>query len=524
MKDLFYGRESRLMIKNGMKEVLQVIKPALGPRGRNIMIDKGGRAPLITNRGTDIISDIQLEEETRNIGAQILRDVAAKTAEQVGDGSLISAVLAQAIIEKSIKNIEAGGNPILLKKGIASAVDMTVSLLNEMAIMPMESEQIDKIVHIAIKDRKVAEDVSDIISKLGKDAVITVEESKSLVSTVEIVRGIKFDMGYISPYLLTKNEEMSEVLEKPYILFTDNKISDMKDIIPIMDSVARSKGSLLIIADNVEGEALKSLIINKAHGAINVIAVRAPGFGERKKALLEDMALMTGGEVISADKGMELSSAQIQLLGRAESVTVSRKNTLIVGGAGDDEEIKRRIETSKKRLSEAQRQCDEFAVDRAKERLAKLVGAIGVIKVGGMTEAEQRANRVSMENSVKTVLACMDEGVVPGGGIAYCNVADAMENEVSRLPYDERVGADIVREALKVPARLIIENAGLNGEFALEECRKIGEGTGMDVVREKYVNMYDAGILDSVKVLRTALVNAASMAGTCITAEVNIVE
>lgn len=524
LKDLFYGRESRLMINDGMRKVLEVIKPALGPRGRNVMIEKRSHAPLITHKGKDILGDIQLEDESENIGAQMLRDVSLKTSEQVGDGSLIAAILTQAVIEKSIKNIEAGANPTLLRKGILSAMNTVVKYLEENAHIPNSGELIEKIADILIEDGKIAKDVSDIINKLGKDAVITVEESRSLVSHAEIVNGIKFDMGYISPYLLTNGEKMFEVLEKPYILFTDKKISDMNDIIPIMDKVAQNKKSLLIIADNVEGEALKSMIINKAHGAINVVAVRAPGFGERKKALLEDMALMTGGEVISSDKGMEPAKADIHLLGRAQSVTISRRNTLIVGGIGNDEEIKLRTEMLKKRLIEAKLNCDEFAVDRAKERLAKLTGAIGVIRVGGTTDKEQRENRIAMENAVKTLFACIEEGVVSGGCMAYCDAGEEAAKEVSRLPYDERVGANILLEAIKIPAKLIIENAGLNGDFILEECRKAGKGIGMDVIREKYTNMYEAGIIDSVKVLRSALINAVSMAGTCITAEVNIVE
>ena len=520
-RDLYYGEDARTRLQNGMDQLADAVKTTIGPQGRNVLVSGIGGKPVITNEASGVTRDFELSDISENLGAQMLTEVATKIKDEVGDGTTTAMLLTQAIICEGIKNMAAGADPMSLRRGIHGAVDAAVQSVRESAYQLEKKEDIVQVASISGADSQTGQMLGDIMEQVGQDGVITVEESKTMETRFEIVKGSQFDKGYLSGYMVTDSEKMIVEMDEPYLLFTDKKITDLQDILPILDQVAQSRGRLVIVAEDVSGEALKALIINKMQGTVEVAAVRAPGFGDRKKALVDELALLTGATVVREETGFILRDATMDMLGRAEKVTISKDRTVIVGGAGDKEAIQTEIEKLRRQLADAK---DEFAVDRARERLGKLAGGVAVIRLGAASELELKDKKARLENAMHAVRAAMAEGIVAGGGVAFCNAIPAVQAYADTREGDERVGAQIVARALYAPFRQIVENAGLDSAVVAAEATTRGIGFGMDVTTGEYVDMIQAGIVDPAKVVRLALENAASMAAVFLTTEANVID
>ena len=515
-KEIKYGVEARKALEAGVDAVANTVKVTLGPKGRNVVLDKSYGAPLITNDGVSIAKDIELKDPYENMGAQLVREVASKTNDVAGDGTTTATVLAQAIVKEGMKNLEAGANPIILRKGIQKAVAAAVESIKAQSSKVKGKDQIAKVAGISAGDEQVGQMVADAMEKVAKDGVITVEESKTMQTELDVVEGMEFDRGYISAYMCSDMDKMEANLDDPYILITDKKISNIQDILPLLEQVVKMGAKLLIIAEDVEGEALTTLIVNKLRGTFNVVAVKAPGYGDRRKEMLQDIAILTGGQVISADLGLELKDATIEQLGRAKSVKVSKEKTTIVDGEGEKADIDSRVAEIKKQIETT---TSDFDREKLQERLAKLAGGVAVIKVGAATETEMKEAKLRMEDALNATRAAVEEGVIAGGGSAYIHAQEAVKKVVESLEGDEKTGARIVYKALEAPLFTIASNAGLEGAVIVNNVQNTEVGHGFDALHEEYVDMLETGILDPAKVTRTALQNAASVASTLLTTE-----
>ena len=515
-KDLKMGTDARVALAGGVNKLADTVKITLGPKGRNVVLDKSYGAPTITNDGVTIAKEIELEDEFENMGAQIIREAASKTNDVAGDGTTTATVLAQAMINEGMKNLAAGANPIVLRKGMKKATDAAVDSIKSMSTTVKGKEDIEKVATISSGDAEVGKMIADAMEKVSKDGVITIEESKTMKTELDLVEGMQFDRGYISAYMCNDTEKMVANLEDPYILITDKKISNIQDILPVLEQIVKMGAKLLIIAEDVEGEALTTLIVNKLRGTFDVVAVKAPGYGDRRKAMLEDIAILTGGQVISSDLGLELKDATIEQLGRAKSVKVEKENTTIVDGEGDKNALHDRIEQIKKQIADTK---SDFDKEKLQERLAKLSGGVGVIRVGAATETEMKEAKYRMEDALNATKAAVEEGVIFGGGSAYIHSQKAVETVIETLSGDEKTGAGIVLKALEAPLYNIAANAGLDGSVIVNKVKESAEGIGFDAYTEEYVNMMDDGVLDPVKVTRSALQNACSVASTFLTTE-----
>ena len=515
-KEIKYGVEARKALEAGVDAVANTVKVTLGPKGRNVVLDKSYGAPLITNDGVSIAKDIELKDPYENMGAQLVREVASKTNDVAGDGTTTATVLAQAIVKEGMKNLEAGANPIILRKGIQKAVAAAVESIKAQSSKVKGKDQIAKVAGISAGDEQVGQMVADAMEKVSKDGVITVEESKTMQTALDVVEGMEFDRGYISAYMCSDMDKMEANLDDPYILITDKKISNIQDILPLLEQIVKMGAKLLIIAEDVEGEALTTLIVNKLRGTFNVVAVKAPGYGDRRKEMLQDIAILTGGQVISADLGLELKDATIEQLGRAKSVKVSKEKTTIVDGEGEKADIDSRVAEIKKQIETT---TSDFDREKLQERLAKLAGGVAVIKVGAATETEMKEAKLRMEDALNATRAAVEEGVIAGGGSAYIHAQEAVKKVVESLEGDEKTGARIVYKALEAPLFTIASNAGLEGAVIVNNVQNTEVGHGFDALHEEYVDMLEAGILDPAKVTRTALQNAASVASTLLTTE-----
>jgi chaperonin GroEL len=515
-KQLAFDADARAQLKRGVDRVADAVKITIGPKGRNVVLDKKFGSPTITNDGVTIAKEIELEEPFENMGAQLVKEVASKTNDIAGDGTTTATVLAQALISAGLQNVAAGANPIQLKRGIEKGVDAIVEAIKAQSIPISEREKIAQVASISAADPTIGETVADAMEKVGKDGVITVEESKGLETEVE---GMQFDKGYISPYMVTNAQRMEAVLEDPYILITDKKISAIADLLPILEKVVQSGKPLLVIAEDVEGEALATLIVNKLRGTFNAVAVKAPGFGDRRKAMLQDIAILTGGQVISEEVGLKLDNAQLSSLGRARSVTITKDDTTLVEGAGSKDAIKGRIEQIK---AEIEKSTSDWDKEKLQERLAKLSGGVAVIKVGAATETELKEKKHRMEDAVSATRAAVEEGIVPGGGVVLINAISALDK--LKLEGDEATGANILRRALEEPLRQIATNAGAEGSVVVEKVRSLPKGQGYNAATGEYVDMVAAGIIDPTKVTRSAVQNAASIAALLLTTEVLVTD
>ena len=515
-KEIKYGIEARKALEEGVNKLANTVRVTIGPKGRNVVLDKSYGAPLITNDGVTIAKDIELEDAFENMGAQLVKEVAAKTNDVAGDGTTTATVLAQAMINEGMKNLAAGANPIVLRKGMKKATDCAVDAIAHMSEKVTGKDQIAKVAAISAGDEEVGQMVADAMEKVSNDGVITIEESKTMKTELDLVEGMQFDRGYISAYMATDMDKMEAVLDNPYILLTDKKISNIQEILPVLEQIVQSGSKLLIIAEDVEGEALTTLIVNKLRGTFNVVAVKAPGYGDRRKEMLKDIAILTGGQVISEELGLELKDTTMDMLGRAKSVKVQKENTVIVDGEGAKEDIDARVAQIKAQLEET---TSEFDKEKLQERLAKLAGGVAVIRVGAATETEMKEAKLRMEDALNATRAAVEEGVVSGGGSAYIHASKKVAELVKTLSGDEKIGAQIILKALEAPLFHIAYNAGLEGAVIINKVRESEVGTGFDAYKEEYVNMIDAGILDPAKVTRSALQNATSVASTLLTTE-----
>ena len=515
-KEIKYGIEARKALEEGVNKLANTVRVTIGPKGRNVVLDKSYGAPLITNDGVTIAKDIELEDAFENMGAQLVKEVAAKTNDVAGDGTTTATVLAQAMINEGMKNLAAGANPIVLRKGMKKATDCAVEAIAHMSEKVTGKDQIAKVAAISAGDEEVGQMVADAMEKVSNDGVITIEESKTMKTELDLVEGMQFDRGYISAYMATDMDKMEAVLDNPYILITDKKISNIQEILPVLEQIVQSGSKLLIIAEDVEGEALTTLIVNKLRGTFNVVAVKAPGYGDRRKEMLKDIAILTGGQVISEELGLELKDTTMDMLGRAKSVKVQKENTVIVDGEGAKEDIDARVAQIKAQLEET---TSEFDKEKLQERLAKLAGGVAVIRVGAATETEMKEAKLRMEDALNATRAAVEEGVVSGGGSAYIHASKKVAELVKTLSGDEKNGAQIILKALEAPLFHIAYNAGLEGAVIINKVRESEVGTGFDAYKEEYVNMIDAGILDPAKVTRSALQNATSVASTLLTTE-----
>jgi chaperonin GroEL len=520
-KDIKTGTDARTALAKGVNKLADTVKITLGPKGRNVVLDKSYGAPTITNDGVTIAKEIELKDEYENMGAQLIREAASKTNDVAGDGTTTATVLAQAEINEGMKNLAAGANPIVLRKGMKKACDAAVESIKKMSQQVKGKEDIEKVATISSGDPEVGKMIADAIEKVGRDGVITIEESKTMHTELDLVEGMQFDRGYISSYMVTDTEKMVANLEDPYILITDKKISSIQDLLPILEQIAKSGAQLLIIADDVDGEALTTLIVNKLRGTLNVTAVKAPGYGDRRKDMLQDIAILTGGTVISSDLGYELKDATLDMLGRAKSVKVEKENTTIVDGEGDKEQLKARVEQIKRAIEETKSDYDK---EKLQERLAKLSGGVGVIRVGAATETEMKEAKYRMEDALNATKAAVEEGVIFGGGSAYIHAQKDVQKVVETLSGDEKTGAKLVEKALEAPLFNIAENAGLDGSVIVNKVKESEVGIGFDAYTETYVNMMDDGVLDPVKVTRSALQNATSVASTFLTTEAAVAD
>lgn len=520
-KDLFYGEESRRKLLAGVDKLADTVKITLGPKGRNVLIEKSYGSPLITNDGVSIAKEVELEDQVENMGAQLVKEVATKTNDVAGDGTTTATLLTQAIVREGFKNVTAGANPMVLKRGIDGAVEAAVDYLKSSAKKVDDKESIAQVASVSAGDQEIGRLISEAMDKVGKDGVITVEESKSLGTTLDVVEGMQFDRGYLSPYMAANSEKMEAVLDHPYILLTDKKISNIQEIVPLLEDIMKSGSKLLIVADDVEGEALATLVVNKLRGTLDVVAVKAPGFGDRRKAMMEDIAILTGGTVISEELGYELKETTIDMLGRAETVKVNKDHTVIVNGNGSRTEIKERIDSIR---AEAEETTSDFDREKLQERLAKLAGGVAVINAGAATETELKDKKLRLEDALNATRAAVEEGIVSGGGVALIGAIPAVTKYADSLEGDMRTGAKIVERALEEPVRQIAENAGFEGSVVVSKVKESPEGVGFNAANDEYVNMIDAGIVDPVKVTRSALQNAASVSGMLLTTEAGITE
>ncbi len=515
-KEIKYSEDARRALERGVNALADTVKITLGPKGRNVVLDKKFGSPLITNDGVTIAKEIELSDPFENMGAQLLKEVATKTNDVAGDGTTTATLLAQAIIREGLKNVAAGANPMILKKGIEKATETAVDSLKELS-KPIESKQaIAQVASISAADETIGQLISDAMEKVGKDGVITVEESKTMKTELNVVEGMQFDRGYASAYMATDTEKMEAVLDDPYILITDKKISNIQDILPILEQIVQQGRKLLIIAEEVEGEALATLVVNKLRGTFTCVAVKAPGFGDRRKAMLEDIAILTGGQVISEELGLDLKDTTIDMLGKARQVIVDKENTTIVEGAGEKENIKARVSSIKAQIEET---TSDYDREKLQERLAKLAGGVAVIQVGAATETEMKERKLRIEDALAATRAAVEEGIVPGGGTAYINVLPAVETLLNDASGDERTGIQIIKRALEEPVRQIAANAGLEGSIIVNKISTKGKGYGFDALREEYGDMVEKGIIDPTKVTRSALQNAASIAAMLLTTE-----
>ena len=515
-KEIKYGIEARKALEEGVNKLANTVKVTIGPKGRNVVLDKSYGAPLITNDGVTIAKEIELEDSFENMGAQLVKEVASKTNDVAGDGTTTATVLAQAMINEGMKNLAAGANPIVLRKGMKKATDTAVEAIAKMSQKVTGKDQIAKVASISAADEEVGQMVADAMEKVSNDGVITIEESKTMQTELDLVEGMQFDRGYISAYMCTDMDKMEANLDDPYILITDKKISNIQDILPILEQIVQSGSRLLIIAEDIEGEALTTLIVNKLRGTFNVVAVKAPGYGDRRKEMLKDIAILTGGQVISEELGLELKDTTMEMLGRAKSVKVAKENTVIVDGEGKKEEIDARVAQIRAQLEET---TSEFDKEKLQERLAKLAGGVAVIRVGAATETEMKEAKLRMEDALNATRAAVEEGVVSGGGSAYIHASKEVAKLVETLSGDEKIGAQIILKALEAPLFQIAYNAGLEGAVIINKVRESEVGTGFDAYNEEYVDMIKAGILDPTKVERSALQNACSVASTLLTTE-----
>ena len=515
-KDIKYGVEARKALEAGVNKLADTVRVTLGPKGRNVVLDKSFGTPLITNDGVTIAKEVELEDAFENMGAQLVKEVATKTNDVAGDGTTTATVLAQAMINEGMKNLAAGANPIVLRKGMKKATDAAVEAIAKMSEPIKGKEQIARVAAISASDDEVGSLVADAMEKVTNEGVITIEESKTMKTELDLVEGMQFDRGYVSAYMCTDMEKMEANLDDPYILITDKKISNIQDILPVLEELVKSGQKLLIIAEDVEGEALTTLIVNKLRGTFNVVAVKAPGYGDRRKDMLKDIAVLTGGTVISEELGLELKDATLASLGRAKSVKVQKENTVIVDGQGAKADIEKRVAQIKAQLSET---TSDFDKEKLQERLAKLSGGVAVIRVGAATETEMKEAKLRMEDALNATRAAVEEGIISGGGSAYIHASKEVEKLVATLEGDERTGAKIILKALEAPLFRIVENAGLEGSVVVNKVRESSVGVGFDAYREEYVDMVKSGILDPAKVTRSALQNANSVASTLLTTE-----
>ena len=515
-KEIKYGAEARAALEAGVDKLANTVRVTLGPKGRNVALDKSYGAPLITNDGVTIAKEIELEDAFENMGAQLVKEVATKTNDVAGDGTTTATVLAQAMVNAGMKNLAAGANPIILRKGMQKATECAVDSIQKMSQKVNGKNHIARVAAISAASDEVGQMVADAMEKVSNDGVITIEESKTMKTELDLVEGMQFDRGYISAYMATDMDKMEAVLDNPYILITDKKISNIQEILPLLEQIVQSGAKLLIIAEDVEGEALTTLIVNKLRGTFNVVAVKAPGYGDRRKAMLEDIAILTGGQVISSELGLELKETTMDMLGRAKSVKVQKENTIIVDGEGDKAAIAARVAQIKKQIEET---TSDFDREKLQERLAKLAGGVAVIRVGAATETEMKEAKLRMEDALAATRAAVEEGIIAGGGSAYIHAAKDVEALANTLEGDEKTGAKIVLKALEAPLYYIAANAGLEGSVIINKVKESPIGFGFDALNETYVNMIDAGILDPAKVTRSALQNATSVASTLLTTE-----
>ena len=515
-KEIKYGAEARAALGAGVNKLADTVRVTLGPKGRNVVLDKSYGAPLITNDGVTIAKEIELEDAFENMGAQLVKEVATKTNDVAGDGTTTATVLAQAMINEGMKNLAAGANPIILRKGMKKATDKAVEAIAAMSSKITGYKQIAKVAAISAGDEGVGQLVADAMEKVTNDGVITIEESKTMKTELDLVEGMQFDRGYVSAYMATDMDKMEAVLDNPYILITDKKISNIQEILPILEQIVKTGAKLLIIAEDIEGEALTTLIVNKLRGTFSVVGVKAPGYGDRRKEMLKDIAILTGGQVISEELGLELKDTTIDMLGCAKSVKVQKENTIIVDGCGDKADITARVNQIKKQIEET---TSDFDREKLQERLAKLAGGVAVIRVGAATETEMKEAKLRLEDALAATKAAVEEGIIQGGGSAYIHASKEVAKLAAELEGDEKTGAKIILKALEAPLFHIAANAGLEGSVIINKVRESEVGVGFDALNEEYVNMVEAGILDPAKVTRSALQNATSVASTFLTTE-----
>ena len=520
-KEINFGEDTRRALEIGVNKLADTVKVTLGPKGRNVILDKKFGAPLITNDGVTIAKEIEVEDRFENMGAQLVKEVATKTNDVAGDGTTTATVLAQAIIREGLKNVTAGANPVLIRKGMKDAVDVCVEELKSQSRVIETSESISQVASISAGDEEVGNLIAQAMEKVGKDGVITVEESKTMYTELDAVEGMQFDRGFVSPYMVTDVDKMEAVLNDPYILITDKKIGNIQEILPLLEQIVQQGKKLLIVAEDVEGEALATLVVNKLRGTFEVIAVKAPGFGDRRKAMLEDIATLTGGVVISEELGYDLKEADVTMLGRAASIKVTKESTTIVGGYGDEKSIQDRISQIKNQIEQT---TSEFDTEKLMERLAKLAGGVAVIKVGAATEVELKEKKLRIEDALNATRAAVEEGIVAGGGTALVSVIPALDKLIETLEGEIKIGAQIIRKSLEEPLRQIAKNAGLEGAVIVQKVISEEAEIGFDALNEKYVNMIEAGIVDPTKVTRSALQNAASIAGVFLTTEAAVAD
>jgi len=515
-KQILFGAEAREALESGVNKLADTVKITLGPKGRNVVLDKKFGAPLITNDGVTIAKEIELEEPFENMGAQLVKEVATKTNDVAGDGTTTATLLAQAIVREGLKNLAAGANPMILKKGIEKAVEVAVAGIGEISQATHGKEDITRVAAISANDEIIGSLIADAMEKVSNDGVITVEESKTMGTNLEVVEGMQFDRGYLSPYMVTDTEKMEAVIDDAYVLITDKKLANVQEVLPVLEQIVQQGKKLVIIAEDVEGEALATLVVNKLRGTFTCVAVKAPGFGDRRKAMLQDIAILTGGQVISEEVGLDLKEATVEMLGKARQVKVQKENTIIVDGAGDAKEIRDRISSIRSQIEET---TSDFDREKLQERLAKLSGGVAVIQVGAATEIEMKEKKLRIEDALAATRAAVEEGIVSGGGTAYINVLEKIAEATKDLEGDAKTGADIVIRALEEPIRQIAKNAGVEGSVVIEKMKDAEKGVGFNVLTEEYVDMISAGIVDPAKVTRSALQNAASVAAMVLTTE-----
>ena len=520
-KDIMFGEDVRKKLEAGVDKLANTVKVTLGPKGRNVILDKKFGAPLITNDGVTIAREIDLEDPYENMGAQLVKEVATRTNDVAGDGTTTATLLAQAIIREGVKNVAAGANPMILKGGIEKAVNAAVEVIKSESVLIVNKKDIADVASISAADRNIGELISEAMERVGKDGVITVEESKTFGTQLEVVEGMEFDRGFVSHYMVTDAEKMEALLDNPYILITDKKINNIQEILPLLEQIVQSGGKLLIIAEDIEGEALTTLILNKLRGTFECIAVKAPGFGDRRKAMLQDIAILTGGTVITEELGYELKSASLDMLGRAKSVKINKDNTTIIDGMGEKALIDERVRQIKVQMEET---TSEFDKEKLQERLAKIAGGVAVIQVGAATEVEMKEKKLRIEDALNATRAAVEEGIVPGGGTALVGAIAAVNALVETLEGDEKTGALIIARALEEPVRQIAINAGLEGSVVVEKVKNAAAGIGFDALKGEYVDMIKAGIVDPTKVTRSALQNAASISAMFLTTEAAVVD